>query len=228
MTKKLIENATVRNWWTYSANWTCKSCLSLYVVWSCLPAQIMYKNDGTRRINGNSSGHVVEFQMHKDHKVKFKTCAVDWQIISIDHFASYEPNENVSRFVFSYIRSVGKTADCLRSCTKQSSADFNNFIKLWCRDDNRAKLKAPFGKKQIDFTPLNLRIHACSHDRHVVKCYVSYIRAQLFIDRMSTISCEKCINCNYSHYWSLMLLTQYTNKETQQKLSTLSWMIIRR
>ena len=181
--KKLIGDTTVRNWGTFRANWMCKLCLSLYVVVRCPPAQIMYKDDGTQRNNDNLLGHVVEFQMDKELKDKFKTCVINGETVDIDYFASYARNKNVSRLVFSYNQSVGKTADCLRSCTEESFEDFNNFIAIWSRNDNRAKLEAAFGAEQVDFTPLNLRVNAYGHDRHVVKFYVAYILAQIFVDR---------------------------------------------
>ena len=89
--------------------------------------------------------------------------------MEIDHFAAYDGNENASRLVFSYNQSVRNTADSLRACTDESFEDFNHFIKLWQREDDREKMVGAFGKDQIDFTPLSLRVNAHSHDRHIVK-----------------------------------------------------------
>ena len=129
----------------------------------------MHEDDGTQQNTENLVGHVVEFEMSQEHRHKFKTCIIKGETVGIDHFAAYERNKNVSRLAFSYNQSVGKTADGMRACTEESFEDFNDFIKLWQREDNRQKLVAAFGEGAIDFTPLNLRVNAYGHDPHIIR-----------------------------------------------------------
>ena len=173
--KKLIATMTISNWGTYKANWFCKTCLSVHVISSCPPNGIMYKDDGAQRNNDNLLGHVVEFEINKEHKAKFKTCVIKGQTVGIDHFAAYDRNENVSRLVFSYNQSVGKTADSLRACTEESFDDFNDFIKLWQQEDNKQILVKSFDEEQINFSPLNLRVNAYGAVLHIVKYNIIFV-----------------------------------------------------
>ena len=135
----------------------------------------MCKDDGTQRNDDDLLGHVVEFEITKEHEAKFETCVIKGQTVGIAYFTAYDRNKNVSRLVFSYSQSVGKTADSLRACTEESFDDFNDFIKLWQREDNKEKLVKAFCEEQIKFTPLSLRVNAYGHDLHIVKYNVIFV-----------------------------------------------------
>ena len=175
--QKLMCSSTMIKWGQYRANYFSKLSLSLYIVLFCPKSHITFKNDGTERNKDNLMGHVIEFEISNAKKQAFKTCLLNGQMVGIDYFAAYERSKTVSRLVFSYNQSVGKTAECLKECTEQSLEDLDEFMKIWQSDDNVNILISEFGRSHLDFTSLKDRVTAFGHDRHKVKIllYVIYV-----------------------------------------------------
>ena len=165
---KVLSSSTMIRWGKYRANYIGKLSLSLLMAVSLPTTDITFKNDGTERNKDNLMGHVLEFQFPESKKKTFKTLTWNNKSIGIEYFSSYERTKNVSRIVFSYNQSIGKTAESLKVCTDESMEDLDSFMNIWREDELQRVLISEFGEDNINLDTVRDRVTAFTHDRHTV------------------------------------------------------------
>ena len=131
-----------------------------------------------------------QIKLQENVKVSFKKCMIDDELIDIGYFGKYERSDKVQRLVFNYNQSVGKNADSIYNCTVNAFDDINYYMDIW--KPYTAKLSSVFGIQNLDFSPINHRVTAFGHDRHVVndKLYELY-KVDLMPELKISASCTK-------------------------------------
>ena len=100
--------------------------------------------------------------------------------LRIEYFVSYDRNKYVSRLILAYNQAIGKDAECAKMAIDEAFGDLGEFMDLW-QGEFKKELVNAFGAENLDFTPVNHRINGFHHDRHIVKCSISFFLVCYFI-----------------------------------------------